>query len=137
VAIGARSSGSRLDIQTADVMTHLLPSPARQRAPRYPVRTDVRYRQVGERDWHDGRTENISRNGVLIRTRHMIARHVPIEVLLALPPELGGAPGIPVMGRGRVVRTEPPSDAGAEAAVAAFIAEYIPTYVPGDDPRRI
>ena len=117
-------------------MPHQQPLCSRLRAPRYPVRTDVRYRQAGQRDWHVGRTENISRNGVLIRARHLIARHTPIEVLLALPPELGGTPGMPVMGRGRVVRTEPPA-AGADAAVAAFIAEYVPTWAPGNDPRRI
>ena len=118
-------------------MPYHLPFSSHSRAPRYAIRTDVRFRQAGQRDWHIGSTENISRNGVLIRARHVIARHMPIEILLALPPELGGAPDVPMVGRGRVVRTEPPSAIDADATVAAFIAEYVPFCMPDHDPRRI
>ncbi|MCU1381416.1 MAG: hypothetical protein JWL71_113 [Acidobacteria bacterium] len=104
---------------------------------RYPIRVDVRYRHAGDREWHCGRTENISRSGILIRARHLLAPHTPIEVLLSLPPELGGAADAPVIGRGRVVRADAPDGDGAQATVAAIVAEYAATYVAGNDPRRI
>jgi hypothetical protein len=117
-------------------MAHELLHHSRDRAPRYPIRTDVCYREAGHRDWHNGCTENISRTGVLIRARHLIAPHTPIEILLALPPEVGGQAGAPMIGRGRVVRAEPPSSHDADATVAAFIVEYVATYA-DNDPRRI
>jgi hypothetical protein len=134
---GPTSSGNRLDIETAGQMLRRLPHHSRDRARRYARRTDVRYRQAGHGDWHDGRTENISRTGVLIRARHLIAPQTPIEVQLVLPPELGGYAGAPVIGRGRVVRAEPPTDPDTNATVAAFIAEYVATSVADNDPRRI
>jgi hypothetical protein len=118
-------------------MARDLPDHSRDRPLRYAIRTDVRYRQAGHRDWHDGCTENISRSGILIRTRHMLALSTRIEVLLALPVELGGQGGTPVIGHGRVVRAEPPANDDADATLAAFIAEYVATYAADDDPRRI
>jgi hypothetical protein len=118
-------------------MARDLPHHSPERAHRYSIRTDVRYRQAGHRDWHDGCTENISRTGILIRTRHPIAPPTSIEILLALPAELGGDAGRPVIGRGRVVRAELSADRDADATVAAFIAEYAPTYAADNDPRRI
>jgi hypothetical protein len=99
------------------------------------MRIDVRYRHSGDRDWFIGCSENISRGGILVRTRQLtIPPHTPIEVLLALPPEAGGAEDTPVIGRGVVVRSEPPPDGTAEAAA---ITEDLAAYVPGTDPRRI
>jgi hypothetical protein len=114
-----------------------MPEPFSAREPRYPIRIDIRYRRAGHRDWFHGCTENISRTGVLIRTRHSIAPHTPIEIMLALPRELGGDQQAASIGRGRVVRSEPTADIEAEAMVAAVIGEYIAAYVPSDDPRRI
>ena len=112
---------------------------------RYPIRIDVRYRLCGDRDWCVGRTENISRRGILIRTGSVtIPPLTRIEILLALPPEVGGAPGTPVIGRGLVVRTEPAQHEAADAAMAATIVEYVAPileYVAASvadaDPRRI
>ena len=115
--------------------------PALTRAPRYPLRIPLRYRQSGEQQWREGRTENISRSGVLFRTDHLIPLQTPIEMLLALPAEVaGGEEAATVICRGRIVRTEPPGgDAEDEArpAVAATIAGYRLAHSQGDDPRRI
>jgi hypothetical protein len=117
-------------------MLRNLPNHSRDRARRYATRTDVRDRH-GHGGWHEDRTENISRCGILIRTRRLVAPHTPIEIQLALPPELGGQAGIPVTGRGRVVRAEPPTDHNTDATAATFIAGYAPTHVADNHPRRI
>ena len=109
----------------------------RPRADRHPVRIPIRYRPFGARQWFDGRTENISRSGVLIRTRDMIPVWTPVEMLLALPVEVGGVPDVPVLATGRVVRTELATDLHSELRLAATIAGYEPTQPLHDDPRRI
>jgi len=37
------------------------------RATRYTVAMPLRYRRVGEQQWHDGMAENISQSGILFR----------------------------------------------------------------------
>jgi len=65
----------------------------------------------------------------------------PIEMLLALPAEVGGGDeAATVICRGRVVRTEPGAgddDDDARPAVAATIAGYRLAHSQGNDPRRI
>jgi hypothetical protein len=123
----ARRSGKRFDSDR----------PMRPRAERHPVRIPVRYRPSGARQWFDGRTENISRSGILIRTRDSVPVATTLEMLLALPVELGGVPDVPVIYTGRVVRTEPATDRHCDLRFAATIAGYEPTHPVLDDPRRI
>jgi hypothetical protein len=131
-------SGNRLDMYVPTVMPRDMGEPFSTRERRYPIRIDVRYRHTGERHWHIGFTENISRGGILIRTRGVTMPPLTeIDVFLALPPEVGGVEGMPVIGRGFVVRTEPPRHDAADAAVAATIVQYVAAYVPDTDPRRI
>jgi hypothetical protein len=99
----------------------------------------MRFRSSGDPHWHEGRTENISRSGVLFRSAHLMPRRTPIEMLLALPAEVGGGGGesATVICRGRVVRSEPPNHDDTEPAMAATIAGYRLTHSQGSDPRRI
>ena len=113
------------------------------RAPRFVIRAPVKYRPSGTTDWRDGRTENISRSGVLFRTDHVMPVQTPIEFLMALPEEVGGGSAT-VICRGRVVRTEAGLPDDPRPAVAATIAGYRLTPAPGQmvdpqatDPRRI
>jgi hypothetical protein len=115
-------------------------SPAYARAPRYRLRIPLRYRSTGDDEWRDGRTENISRSGVLFRTDRLMPPQTRIEMLLALPAELGGDAAATVICRGRIVRTEPRAEDAehdAEHVVAATIAGYRIAHSQGDDPRRI
>ena len=111
------------------------------RAPRYRLRIPLRYRPYGDDQWRDGRTENISRSGVLFRADHLMPLQTPIEMLLALPAEMGGGDeAATVICRGRVVRTvtgEDDSDDDTRPAVAATIAGYRLAHSQGNDPRRI
>jgi hypothetical protein len=97
----------------------------------------MQYRASGEPLWREGRTENISRSGVLFRADHVVPVQAPIEMLLALPAEVGGGENATVVCRGRVVRTEPPEERDPRPAVAATIAGYRLTHALELDPRRI
>jgi hypothetical protein len=107
------------------------------RAARYRLNLPIRYRTADAPDWRDGRTENISRSGILIRTGTPLPPWTPIEMLLALPAEVGGR-GQPVICRGRVVRAEPAGANGRrQPAMAATIAAVTYIQPPNADPRRI
>jgi hypothetical protein len=97
----------------------------------------MRYRPTGERLWSEGLTENISRSGVLFRADQPVPVRATIEMLLALPVEVGGGENAIVICRGRVVRTEPADNEDQRPAVAATITGYRLTHVHESDPRRI
>ena len=112
------------------------------RAQRFEIRMPVKYRPSGATAWRDGRTENISRSGVLFRTDQPISPKTRIEFLIALPEEVGGRAAA-VICLGRVVRTEPPKPDDPRPAVAATIAGYRSPNISNHtdpqttDPRRI
>jgi hypothetical protein len=97
----------------------------------------MRFRSSGDAQWHEARTENISRSGVLFRSAEVMPRTTAIEMLLALPAEVGGGENAVVICRGRVVRSEPATDEDPRPAIAATIAGYRLTHPQGSDPRRI
>jgi hypothetical protein len=109
--------------------------PFTPRAHRYAVPIAVRYRSAGETTWREGRTENISKSGVLVRTDRVIAPQTAIELLLDVPPDIS----TPFYGatrcRGRVVRAVGPSPLANGPAFAAAIFECETTRLV--DPRRI
>jgi hypothetical protein len=74
----------------------------------------------------------------LFRTDHLMPLQTPIEMLLALPPEIaGGEDAATVICRGRVVRSEPGGDNDPRPVVAVTIAGYRLAHSQGNDPRRI
>ena len=110
--------------------------PPADRAPRYPIRISMLYRLPGNKQWRQGRTENISRSGVLFRTDRQMTLEAPIEMLLALPVEVAGGRNASVICRGRVVRMEGAPGDDTERAVAATITNYRLTHSQGIDPER-
>ena len=116
-------------------MERNVPTKYSPRARRYPIRLTMRFRSAGDGQWRDARTENISRSGVLFRTADVI-RATHIEMLMALPAEVGGE-NATVICRGRIVRTEPPRDDDPQPGVAATITGYRFLHMQGSDPRRI
>jgi PilZ domain-containing protein len=93
------------------------------RAPRFPLHLAVRYRQVGAGDWCVGRTENISRSGVLVRTDEPVDVDVPIELRLEMPIIPAHQEPAEIWCRGRVVRTVAAVDRPS-TAYAVAIEEY-------------
>src|SRR5947199_15935 len=65
-----------------------------QRATRFSVHMPVRYRAIGEGEWREGHTENISRTGVLFWVDSLLEPDTPVEMNFTLPVKVGGqAPG--------------------------------------------
>lgn len=75
------------------------------RARRYEIGTLIRYRARGEREWHEGVTENISISGILIRTGRFLNPKTAIEMRFFLPVELDGECAAEVFCRGLVIRS--------------------------------
>ncbi len=94
------------------------------RAQRFKLNLPVRYRLLGEDDWRQGITENISRSGLLFRVDQLLEPSSQVEISLVLPPEIAGLSAAEVVCRGEVVRAmrgEHPSD---NPALAAKILQY-------------
>lgn len=75
------------------------------RARRYEIGTTIRFRVRGEREWHEGLTENISVSGLLIRSGRALDPRTAIEMRFFLPVELDGECAAEVFCRGFVIRS--------------------------------
>ena len=91
------------------------------RARRFAMEVPLRYRARGEKQWHEARTENISRSGVLFRTEGTLDVATEIEMTFVLP---GLAAPPAVVCRGRVVRTVLPGGAVPWPGIAVTIARF-------------
>jgi hypothetical protein len=106
------------------------------RATRHPLQVPLRFRPAGDSAWREGRSENISRTGVLFRSERFVTPETEIELLLTLGGELGDEAAGALLCRGRVVRLEPGSEDDPRIGIAATIA-CRQAYLQGNDPRRI
>jgi len=80
----------------------------RDSAQRFNLHLPLKYRQLGEQNWRNGTTENISRSGMLFQAEEMIPANVQLEINLVLPVEIAGLSSAEVICRGEVVRTLKP-----------------------------
>jgi PAS domain S-box-containing protein len=94
------------------------------RAQRFQLHLPLRYRRVGEGQWHEGTTENISRSGMLFNTEEVLQPSVLLEISLVLPAEIAGLSATEVVCRGEVVRTVEHHGDKLSAALAARILQY-------------
>ncbi len=94
------------------------------RAQRFQLHLPLRYRRLGEKQWHDGTTENISRSGMLFQANESIQPSSQVEINLVLPAEIAGLSGTEVVCRGEVVRTIDPHGSALSPALAARILQY-------------
>jgi PAS domain S-box-containing protein len=99
------------------------------RAQRFQIQLPLRYRRVGEREWHDGTTENISRSGLLFKIEELKIEELlqptsQLEISLVLPSEIAGLSESEVICRGEVVRTIEPHGETLSPALAARILQY-------------
>jgi hypothetical protein len=92
----------------------------------------MRCRRVGQEEWLTGRSENISRTGVLFRVEQLIDVGAPVEMSLDLR-QVTAVPSAEIVCHGRVVRVVPPDDAHPLPAVAASIADFDFVRVTHDD----
>ncbi|HEV2718128.1 MAG TPA: response regulator, partial [Terriglobales bacterium] len=94
------------------------------RAQRFNLHLPLKYRILGEDDWRDGTTENISRSGLLFQAEEMVAPNAQLEINLVLPAELAGLSAAEVVCRGEVVRTVEGESSRVNPALAAKILQY-------------
>jgi PAS domain S-box-containing protein len=93
------------------------------RAQRFQLRLPLRYRRLGETQWHVGTTENISRSGMLFHTNDVLEPNSQLEINLVLPAEIAGLSGTEVVCRGEVVRAIE-RNGSVSPALAARILQY-------------
>jgi PAS domain S-box-containing protein len=94
------------------------------RAQRFQLHLPLRYRRLGEKNWHDGQTENISRSGMLFQAEEPLQPTVQLEINLVLPAEIAGLSPTEVVCRGEVVRAVRPNGGAVSPALAARILQY-------------
>jgi PAS domain S-box-containing protein len=94
------------------------------RAQRFQLHLPLRYRRLGETQWHVGTTENISRSGLLFHTDDLLQPNSQLEINLVLPAEIAGLSGTEVVCRGEVVRTIERQGESVSPALAARILQY-------------
>jgi PAS domain S-box-containing protein len=94
------------------------------RATRFDLHLPLKYRLVGERDWRQGTTENISRSGMLFQAEESVAPNALLEINLVLPAEIAGLAAAEVVCRGEVVRTVDPESGTVNPTLAAKILQY-------------
>ncbi len=89
------------------------------RAQRFALEMPVRYRPVGEMEWLEGTTQNISYSGLLFRAGRALDIDTPVEISITLPVSTASQ----LTCQARIVRAEtylaePP------VALAAAFSEY-------------
>jgi PAS domain S-box-containing protein len=94
------------------------------RAQRFQLHLPLRYRRLGEQQWHTGKTENISRSGMLFEADELLQPHSQLEINLVLPAEIAGLSATEVVCRGEVVRTVESQGGPLHPALAARILQY-------------
>jgi DNA-binding response OmpR family regulator len=94
------------------------------RAQRFQLHLPLRYRRLGEKEWHVGTTENISRSGMLFEANELLQPAAQLEINLVLPAEIAGLSATEVVCRGEVVRTVQGKGETMNPALAARILQY-------------
>jgi len=94
------------------------------RAQRFHIQLPLRYRRLGEKEWHIGTTENISRSGMLFEADELLQPAAQLEINLVLPQEIAGLSSTEVVCRGEVVRTVEHGGETPSPALAARILQY-------------
>jgi PAS domain S-box-containing protein len=94
------------------------------RAQRFQLHLPLKYRQLGEKDWHEGKTTNISRSGMLFQAEQMLQPNAVLEINLVLPAEIAGLSPTEVVCRGEIVRTVKRHGETIPPELAARILQY-------------
>jgi PAS domain S-box-containing protein len=94
------------------------------RATRFDLHLPLKYRLVGESGWREGKTENISRSGMLFQAEEPIAPNAQLEINLVLPAEIAGLAAAEVVCRGEIVRTVNRESGTVSPTLAAKILQY-------------
>ncbi len=105
----------------------LLKPPAQNppRAKRFAIQVPVLFRQTGQISWSQGRSENISRSGILFCSEEEVEIGTHLELSFKLRgEEMGGEEGAMVICQAQIVRRVLPPAPDAPPALAARILDY-------------
>ena len=83
--------------------------PERRSADRFPIEREVRYRTLNKRTGPEegtGKTINISSNGVLFTTDHVLVPGKLVELSISWPAQLDNKCQLKLVAKGRVARME-------------------------------
>ena len=94
------------------------------RAQRFVIQLPILFRQAGQLGWSEGRSENISRSGILFRTDIPVDVGTRLELSFKLRGEMGGEDVGVVMCQAQIVRSVLPPAPNASPALAAKILAY-------------
>lgn len=81
----------------------------RRGSDRFPIEREVRYKVLSRSsgdETGEGKTVNMSSNGVLFTTAHRVPHGKSVEVSVSWPAQLNSAVPLKFVARGRVVRTD-------------------------------
>ena len=96
------------------------------RAERFSVEGLLSFRPMGQTDWSQGMTINISPSGVLFRTGHGVEIDKIVQLIFVLPTQLPGkSQGDVVFCKGQIVRTVTPNASDRQTHLGAKILDYI------------
>ena len=96
------------------------------RARRIQIESGLRFRPVGQADWHQGLTSDISPSGVLFRADRIVDVQTPVEMTFVVPAKIAVVQGALVVCRGQIVRTIMPAARDGQPQLAVKILEYLP-----------
>jgi len=113
------------EVLSAAGPAHAENAPAeRKRAQRFPIKTLVRYRPCGEKDWHWGTTENISSSGIIFRGERFLEPKIKIEISVAVPLAVSGEKPAEISCQGTIVRARSSVGPGDPSVLAVSISSY-------------
>ncbi len=96
------------------------------RAPRFPFEGLLSFRPLGQTDWAQGMTINVSPSGVLFRAGHSLEVDKIVQLIYLLPTQIPGKDGDVVFCRGQIVRAEKPGASDRHTHLGAKILDYVP-----------
>ena len=105
-------------------------SPERQ--PRFEVAVPINFRRKGEFSWNIGKTNNMSRTGVLFRAVNILRPETKLEFEFVAPKEFGEEAGQLLSCSAQVVRMLPPPPNDRRASMAARFSKIHVLRRPGE-----
>jgi len=97
---------------------------ALERAQRFPIKVPVKYRKKQEKEWLEGRTENISKSGLLLQAPEPLNPDTLVQFCFSLPGNSEGERGATVICEGLTIRTILPAASDESPSMAVKLLDY-------------
>jgi hypothetical protein len=96
----------------------------KSRSQRVVMHVPLNYRRVGDREWRHGRTENVSRSGLLFQAEQAEKAGTAVEINFDEPLETGDDAGTVMSCRGQIVRALPVPGTNQALLLAAKLSHF-------------